>query len=389
MIGIKDAINLVASSTIKLDSIDSELIDALNYNLSEDIYSNMDMPPFSQSAMDGYAICGDGDGFDVLGEIKAGDTDQYNLTDGQAYRIFTGAMIPEGTTAIAKQEIVERSIDKIQVQEKIKQGTSIRLKGEEIRSGQIVLKAGTKINPAAIGLLSGLGVSKVKVIKQPITTLVVTGDELIQLGEELKLGKIYESNSYMLKSALLNSGFDSNIVLVKDNYLETKNRIESAIETSDLVIITGGISVGDYDFVGKALNEIGVKELFYKVNQKPGKPLFYGEKNNVKIFALPGNPAAALTCFYVYVLLAIKLMMGCPGPGLTKRKARITHDYIKKGDRSHLLKAQLNNDEVIVHKGQSSAMLSSFVDTNCLVYISGEVTEVKTGEELEVYMLPI
>jgi molybdopterin molybdotransferase len=389
MIGIKDAINLVTNSTIRLKSIDLELIDALNHYLSEDICSDMDMPPFSQSAMDGYAICGNGDRFVVLGEIKAGDTDIFTLADGQAYRIFTGAMIPLGSTAIAKQEIVERSSDEIQLQEKVKQGTSIRLKGEEILSGQIVLKAGVKINPAAIGLLSGLGVSKVKVTKQPIITLVVTGDELMQLGEELKLGKIYESNSYMLKSALLNSGFDSNIVLVKDNYLETKNRIQSAIETSDLVIITGGISVGDYDFVGKVLNEIGVKELFYKVNQKPGKPIFYGEKNNVKIFALPGNPAAALTCFYVYVLLAIKLMMGSPSSGLIKRKVRIAHDHVKKGNRAHLLKAQLHNNEVVVHKGQSSAMLSSFVDANCLVYISSEVTDVKSGEEVEVFMLPI
>ena len=389
MIEIDEAINLVAQSSIRLKNVELLLIDALNHYLSEDIYSNMDMPPFSQSAMDGYAICGEMNSFDVVGEVQAGDIDLKSLSEGQAYRIFTGAMIPKWTTAIAKQEIVERSGSKIELTEKIKLGTSIRLKGEEIQSGQILLKSGIQINPAAIGLMSGLGIAKVKVIKRPKITLVVTGDELTQLEEELILGRIYESNSYMLKAALLNSGFDVKISLVKDNYLETKKTIELAIQTNDLVIVTGGISVGDYDFVGKALNEIGVKEIFYKVNQKPGKPLYYGEKNNVKIFALPGNPAAALTCFYVYVLSAIKLMMGDSNPTLEKRKAIIAHDYSKKGDRAHFLKAQFNNHQVVVHSGQSSAMLSSFVDANCLLYLGGNVREVKLGEEVEILMLPL
>lgn len=388
MIGVKDAIKKVITSSIRLKTVKVELIDALNHCLAEDVYSKMDMPPFSQSAMDGYAICGKGTTFKLVGEVKAGDTEIFTLEEGQAFRIFTGAMIPNGTTAIAKQEIVDQDNGVISLQEDVKNGTSIRVKGEEILTGKIVMTIGTQITPAAIGLLSGLGVSKVNIIKRPVITLVVTGNELTQLGEELLLGKIYESNSYTLKSALLDAGFESKVVLVKDDYLETKQTIESAIDTSDLVIMTGGISVGDYDFVGKALNEIGVDQQFYKVKQKPGKPLFYGVKGNVKIFALPGNPAAALTCFYVYVLSAIKVMMGNANPTLESRKVKISHDYNKKGDRVHLLKAQVNDNEVTVHTGQSSAMLSSFVDANCLLYLGSEVSEVKSGTEVEVFMLP-
>jgi len=388
MISVKDAIKVVANSSIELPIVEVSVIDSLNCYLATDLFSKMDMPPFSQSAMDGYAICGETDTFTVIGEIKAGDTHTFSLKDGEAFRIFTGAMIPSNTTSIAKQEIVNRTDNTINLTEPVKSGTSIRRQGEELNTGDLVIKKGTKISPAAIGLLSGLGFQRIEIFKKPTVTLIVTGNELTKLGEELVLGKIYESNSYTIKSALLDAGFESTVILVKDDYQVTKDTIEKAIKSSDLVIMTGGISVGDYDFVGKALNEIGVAQQFYKVKQKPGKPLFYGEKDNVKIFALPGNPAAALTCFYVYVLTAIKTMMGSDNPTLISRTVTIAHDHTKKGDRSHLLKAKLNDTEVSIHKGQSSAMLSSFVDANCFLYIDSEVNNLSKGDSVEVLLLP-
>ncbi len=390
MIHVKDAIQIVTNSSIELSTIETSVIDALNCYLATDVFSKMDMPPFNQSAMDGYAICGETetDTYTVIGEIKAGDTHTFSLNNGEAFRIFTGAMIPSNTTSIAKQEIVSRTDNTIKLTEPIKKGVSIRRQGEELNTGDLVIKKGTKITPAAIGLLSGLGIEKIKTIKKPAITLIVTGNELTQLGEELVLGKIYESNSYTIQSALLDAGFESTIILVKDDYQATKDTIEKAIKLSNLVIMTGGISVGDYDFVGKALNEIGVTQLFYKVKQKPGKPLYYGEKDKVKIFALPGNPAAALTCFYVYVLTAIKSMMGSDNPTLISRTATITHDYTKNGERAHLLKAKVKGNKVNVHKGQSSAMLSSFVDANCFLFIDSEVNSLSKGDTVEVLLLP-
>jgi len=237
-------------------------------------------------------------------------------------------------------------------------------------------------------LLSGLGLEKVKVISQPKITVIVTGNELTPLGQELKEGKIYESNSYTLRSVLQSVGYNSEVLRVKDDFEDTKRVISNAIEKSDVVIMTGGISVGDYDFVGKALESLGVEQAFYKVNQKPGKPIFYGTKDKVKIFGLPGNPAAVLTCFYMYVVPAIRKMTGYSNPLLEKREVMLGHDYVKKGTRSYILKAKVKNGQVKIHSGQSSAMLSSFVDANCLLLIDSEEGTLKAGEKVTVYMLP-
>jgi len=390
MISIKEALHKVTETTHKLESIEVDLIEALGSVLSKNIISPIEMPPFSQSAMDGYAICGESVTYEVIGEIQAGATDTGRpLSKGEAVRIFTGAMIPEGTTAIAKQEIVTKEGSSITLLEKVREGMSIRIKGEEIALNDIALTAGTYLNPAAIGFLSGLGIQKVSVIRKPKIAIIVTGNELTKPGEKLLPGRIYESNSATLTSVLKHAGFDSSVVTVKDDYNSTKDTIGSAIEQNDLVIITGGISVGDYDFVGKALAELQVDEVFYKVKQKPGKPLFYGKKGNKSVFGLPGNPAAVLTCFYIYVLPAIKTLIGKSSSMLEERKVALLHDFTKKGDRAHLLKAYINSEGVKVHTGQSSAMLSSFVGANSLIYLSEEDREIKAGDKVSVYMLPV
>jgi len=388
MISIAEAEHIVKTSTIVLESESLGLLNSIGHYLSNDVFSPMQMPPFSQSAMDGYAVCGTTTTFNVVGEIQAGDSNAYILKSGEAYRIFTGAMIPINTTSIAKQEIVERSNDVMTLTENLKTGTSIRLAGEELQNGDLVLKKGTKINAAAIGLLSGLGIQTITVFKKPRITLVITGDELTKQGAPLLKGRIFESNSFTLQSALVSLGYSAKIVLVKDDFSTTKETISTAIETSDLVIMTGGISVGDYDYVGKALNELQVQQKFYKVNQKPGKPLYYGEKGNVKVFGLPGNPAAVLTCFYLYVLTAINTMTGAVNSGLLKTKVILNHDHLKKGDRGHLLKAKLIDTQVQIHKGQSSAMLSSFVDANCLLHIDSTTNQIKKGSLVDIYLLP-
>ena len=388
MIGVREAIDIVKNNSILLEKKEVELLDSLSHCLAEDIFAPISMPPFSQSAMDGYAICGDLNSFKVVGEVQAGNTNIFQLKNGEAYRIFTGAMIPQGTTSIAKQEIVERTIDDITLLEPVKVGTSIRIAGEEIEKGALVMKKGTLINGAAVGLLSSFGIQKVNVYSKPKITVVVTGNELTPLGDNLDLGRIYESNSYTLRSVLKSLGYAAEIKKVKDNFEDTKNMLAMAIDTSDMLIVTGGISVGDYDFVGKALNEIGVEQKFYKVNQKPGKPIFYGVKDKVKVFALPGNPAAVLTCFYIYVLPSLRKMMGYKKPLLEERNVFLCHDFTRKGTRSVLLKAKTINGEVEVHAGQSSAMLSSFVDANCLLFIDSDQSMIEKGSSVTVFMLP-
>ena len=188
MIGVKDAIEIIKSSSIKLPKVEVNLVDSLSHCLAEDMFSTMDLPPFSQSAMDGYALGGDFDSYNVVGEVKAGDTVSLQVKQGEAFRIFTGGKIPTGTTAIAKQEIVVQNENRIRLTEEVKPGTSIRKKGEELSLGGLVMKKMTLINPAAIGLLSSLGLQKVNVIRKPKIALVVTGNELTQLGDELLPG---------------------------------------------------------------------------------------------------------------------------------------------------------------------------------------------------------
>jgi molybdopterin molybdotransferase len=390
MISIKEALTRVRENTAKLDSVKIDLLNALGSVLSENIQSPINMPPFDQSAMDGYALGGEALVYTVVNEVQAGaSVTGISLSAGEAARIFTGAMIPEGTTSIAKQEIVKRDGDTITLLEKVREGMSIRKKGEELAINEIAISKETYLNPAAIGFLSGLGIQKVNVYRKPKIAVIVTGNELTKPGEKLLPGRIYESNSATLTSVLKHAGFDSSLVTIKDDFNSTKETIGNAIDQNDVVIITGGISVGDYDFVGKALAELQVEEVFYKVKQKPGKPLFYGKKEGKTIFALPGNPAAVLTCYYIYVRTAIRSLIGVSTPMLEERQASILHDFSKKGDRAHLLKAYITNEGVQVHTGQSSAMLSSFVGANSLIYLSEEDREVKKGDNVLVYILPI
>ena len=390
MISIKEALARVKENTAKLDSVNVDLLNALGSVLSESIESPINMPPFDQSAMDGYALGGDAAVYTVVTEIQAGaSVTGKPLSRGEAARIFTGAMIPEGTVSIAKQEIVKRDGDTITLLEEVREGMSIRRKGEELAINELAISKGTYLNPAAIGFLSGLGIQKVNVYRKPKIAVIVTGNELTKPGEKLLPGRIYESNSATLTSVLKHAGFDSSLVTVKDDFNSTKETIGNAIDQNDVVIITGGISVGDYDFVGKALAELQVEEVFYKVKQKPGKPLFYGKKGAKSIFALPGNPAAVLTCYYIYVRTAIRSLIGISTPMLEEREVSLLHDFTKKGDRAHLLKAYITPEGVKVHAGQSSAMLSSFVGANSLIYLSEEDREIKKGDKVLVYILPI
>ena len=193
----------------------------------------------------------------------------------------------------------------------------------------------------------------------------------------------------MLKSALKKIGIEQvDIHAVKDDFEETKALLKVLIEQNDVLLCSGGISVGDYDYVGKALLELGVEEIFYRVNQKPGKPIFFGKKGEKLVFALPGNPASALTGFHVYVTGAIQRLMGYPDPGLARNKKQISHDYLRKGDRAEFLKARITGNTVEILEGQSSAMLYTFALANALVYVPAEVRNYATGDEVECIMLP-
>ncbi|MCB4798102.1 molybdopterin molybdotransferase MoeA [Neotamlana laminarinivorans] len=392
MITINDAISKIKASISPSFKTTIKTIEKANgYVLANNIISPINMPPFRQSAMDGYALnLHDSLTYKLIDEVKAGDPHQPILKPGEAVRIFTGAAVPDTANAIMMQEKVKTNGKQITVQHNITQNLNIRPLGEQVKKGDIALKKETKLNPAAIGYLTSLGITEVSVIKKPDIAIITTGNELVEPGTPLKHGQIYESNSKMLQTALYGLKF-YNVTLhkVEDNYEKTLQLLNSVIKTNDLAIITGGISVGDYDFVGKALKELKVNEIFYKVKQKPGKPLFFGKKNNTSIFALPGNPAAALSCFYIYVYMALQKMMNRTEIELPRKQAISSCNFTKKGDRPQFLKAIYSEGKVEILEGQNSSMLQTFALSNALVFIPEDTQEVKINDTVETILLPV
>lgn len=390
MITVEEALQLVQSNCPRLPSRRQALVESLGCVLSDDVSSPINMPPFRQSAMDGYALNYNSSStvYAVIGEVPAGSSAEIELSPGEAVRIFTGAKIPDTATTVIQQEWVKQEGSEISFEREISDQLNIRAIGEQINKDDLALTKSTVLTPAAIGFLATLGITHVNVVPRPKVSILTTGNELVSPGNELMAGKIYESNSVMLEMALRDQSIQAiSIDRVQDDFNATVLSLRKHIEASDLVLVTGGVSVGEYDFVDKALNELGVNEHFHKVKQKPGKPLYYGSKGHTQIFGLPGNPAAAMTCFYMYVLPCIQQMSGKEFKGLKSNRYPLLHSYERKGDRAQFLKSYLDKNGVQILGSQSSAMLNSYAESNCLVYLDLTTGVVNQGEEVTVFLL--
>ena len=391
MISVQSAIELVESH-VMTSAISREIPaeEALGEILAEDIYGEIDLPSFRQSVMDGYALClHDNNTYSVIGEVRTGSSARPILKPGEAVRIFTGAPVPDDADAVVMQEYVEIREGDIELLKEPSQGQFIRKIGEQLKSGQLALKKNTAVNPATIGYLSAMGISSIKVFTKPRINLLVTGDELRPPGSKLEYGQIYESNSFTLASALRRSGYhELEIHKVEDDPDATIAILDKLIDSSDFLLISGGISVGDHDYVGSSLRTLGVEEVFYKVKQKPGKPLFFGIKGKCNVFALPGNPASSLSCFYLYVLPALKRWTGSDQIHLPRTMARLNMDYTKDSSRAHFLKGLQSGMEVEILDGQASSMIHSFAAANVLIYVPEETEFLNKGDLVETILIP-
>ena len=388
MVSVDEALKLIAINSTKLNSESIPLRSSVGRIIVESIHAQIDMPPFDQSAMDGYALCPGERSYRVIGECKAGSKEQYRAEDSKsAVRIFTGAPVPTDFSTVVKQEITERNGQELIVTEQFDDHENIRFKGEQYRKGDPLVASGTKLTPGIIGLLATNGITEVSVSKLPKVGILTTGDELAHPGEQLEDGQVYESNTVMLESALQQLGIQPVIQRVTDNLNATVTAMSILIEQCDLVLTSGGISVGDHDHIYAAAEKNEIKEVFYKVKQKPGKPLFFGLKDDTLLFGLPGNPASALTCFYVYVSKALEVMTQSPTPMYKRSILSLRKSYLKKGTFTNFLKAQADQDSVSPLSGQSSAMLQTMTDANAIMIVPAAKNECKKGELFEVILI--
>jgi molybdopterin molybdotransferase len=384
---------LLKESLFMLDVVKIPVKDAFSYILAEDINSPCDLPPFKNSSRDGYAIRfhkGRRESiFRLLDlEIKAGEYKNVKLKPGEAIKVFTGSPIPDNIDAVVMKEFTEVRKNLLFVKGKIKRGEYIRFKGEEIRRGDRVLRRGTYLNPAAIGFLSSMGIKEIKVIRKPRVFIITTGDELLEPGEKPLPGKVFDANSYSLFSALKMVGVEEiRVERTGDDFNTIKRKFEEAISFGDIIIFSGGISVGDYDLVRELLERMKVRRVFYKVMQKPGKPLYFGTKGKKLVFALPGNPASVLVCFYEYVYPALRALSGFKKIFLKEEKLTLLRDIEKESDRLWFLKGKIKGDGVIPLDFQESHMLSSFVMADCLILAPRGRKLIRRGEKVKVHLI--
>jgi len=394
MISVNEAKFLIHEQTRIANAIKVPIGDSLGLVLASDIHSHIDLPPFPQSSMDGYAFSfsdlNKPGGLDIVHQIAAGDKSPVNILPGQAVRIFTGAAVPQGADTVIMQEKTEVQNQRLFILDKgLIKGTHLRPKGSEIKAGNLAISKGSLLSPAALGFLASMGLTMVKVYCLPSVAILVTGNELESPGKELTYGKVYDSNSYTLKAAFQQIGINAiSIVPVTDQVELLAKALQSSLDKFELVVLTGGVSVGDFDFVIEANKRCGVNQIFHKIKQKPGKPFYFGVKEGKYIFGLPGNPASALTCFYEYIEPAIQKMIG-KSSRVKKVMAPITSSYHKPAGLTHFLKANFDGMQVTPLEAQESFRLKSFAMANALIVIDENTTEVKTGEQVEVHILPI
>ena len=391
MIHVKRALELIDGCISPLEPVIVELSEAQGLVLAEDLFSQYNIPAYPQSSMDGYAFAfEEGKMMYVLeGEMAAGSNHQFQLKPGCAVRIFTGAAVPPGADTVLVQEKSVIEGGQLQVHDlKLKKGDNVRQIGSEIQHGAKALSSGHLLNAASIGFLAGMGISSVKAYPRPKVTILVTGNELQMPGKPLEYGQVYDSNSLTLKACL--SQLHIRVVEVLqsgDNRLQLSALLQQALETSDLILMTGGVSVGDYDFTLDAFESCGVKTVFHKIKQKPGKPILFGTKNEKAVFGLPGNPASVLTCFYEYVIPALSKMMHSPKT-IESKQVPLEHDHQKPAGLTHFLKALYNGETVSLQTGQESYKLSSFAAANCLAVFPEEETTFKKGQLIDIHFLP-
>lgn len=403
MIPVEEAQRLILENTKVLESAEIPLTEAEGLVLAEDIISPVDLPYFTNSSMDGYALKSkDTKGANesspvslkIVGVIRAGDYPNFPIGDKEAAKIMTGAPLPEGTDSVLMVEYTEKEEGIVKAKRSVNPGENIRYKGEEIKKGEIALQKKVTINPASIGFIAEFGIKNAKVYRKPRVAFLVTGEEVVGFDEELKPGKIRDTNSITLRAALSQEKAELlYLERARDEISNIEEKLRDGFRWCDALIVTGGVSVGDYDYVKDALRNLGVEGIFWRIAQRPGGPMFFGKRNETLIFGLPGNPASTLVCFYEYVRPALQKMIGKKDVLLMEIEATLLEEIRKQSDgKTYFLRGLLEkkDNSFYVKSGgtQGSHILKSFALSNCLIIVPGDVTHIPSGSRVNVHLLP-
>ncbi len=396
---IEEARRLVLDRVVPLEAEPVALKDALGRVLAEPVTSADAVPGFDNSAMDGYAVrAADTAGADggarlpVVDESRAGHPAQRRLAEGEAVAISTGAMVPEGADAVVRVEDTDAGSQEVEIRVEVEAGRDIRRAGEDIAAGEAVLAAGDEIGPAEAGVLVSVGRGEVACARRPRVNLLTTGDELQEPGEPLRPGAIRNSNAYSVSGLIRRSGAVLGAVeMVPDDRDATADALARAL-TGDVVVISGGVSVGPHDHVRPTLAALGAEEVFWGVALRPGKPTWFGvAPSGCLVFGLPGNPVSAMVTFLLFVRPAIRAMLGASPTQADRATAVLDSDYPKQPGRAHVVRCRLELRDDGWHatptKDQGSHVLTSMLGADALAIIPTTSGTVRAGERVEIELL--
>jgi molybdopterin molybdotransferase len=400
LISIEDARSRVLAEASPLPAETIPLPEAVGSVLAGEIVASHSVPPFDNSGMDGYAVRAV-DLVDAAAEsparlliaeiIPAGHVATRSLASGEAATIMTGAPIPQGADAVAQSEITSEEDGYVLVYETVKRGKNIRRAGEDVMAGDRVLGAGALLGPAEIGVLASLGHPQVLVHRRPRVAIISTGSELVEVDQPLGPGQIRNSNSYSLRALCRQLGVEATpFGIVPDDYDATRRAIQAGLEY-DVVLTSGGVSVGRFDFVKDVQDELGVERRLWGVAMKPGKPLAFGVRGGTLVFGLPGNPVSAMVSFELFVRPALLRLMGYRKTTRPLYKAIIEEDVANADGRTYVVRVRAWREDGMWHisstGAQGSGILRSMVGANGLGFVPGGARGVRAGEEIDFLLM--
>ncbi|HEY7721666.1 MAG TPA: gephyrin-like molybdotransferase Glp [Pedococcus sp.] len=396
MIAVEQHLARILETVRPVRSFDLGVLDAQGCVLAADVQAKVQLPGFTNSAMDGYAVhAADVAGaseespvvLPVVNDIAAGNTNALSLVMGQTMRIMTGAPMPRGADAVVPVEQTDGGVVHVSVHGSPEPGQHVRAAGEDVREGQTILRSGTLLGPGQIALLAAAGVARVRVVPRPRVVVLSTGDELVEPGREPGFGQIVDSNSVMLTAAVRSVGATPyRVGGVPDDARQLMETIESQLVRADVIITTGGVSMGAFDTVKQVLSRVGTMQ-FDKVAMRPGMPQGFGVlgEERVPVFTLPGNPVSALVSFHVFVAPALRAMAGRPEnawpPGYVPAVAAESWQSVP--GKMEFTRVVFDGDRVRLAGGQGSHMLGALAAADALAVVPPEVTEVAEGDRVD------